>query len=63
MLLQSDGKTITLLPGMPHSVDVSFCLAAKGGITVEAEVRGGQLIKAVVLKNGKQVTEQYKIEF
>ena len=63
MLLQSDGKTIKILPAYPHDQDVSFKLAAKGGVTVEAEVTGGKLVKALVLKDGKDVTDQFAIEF
>lgn len=63
MLLQSDGKTIKILPAYPHDRDVSFKLAAKGGVTVEAEVTGGKLVKVLVLKDGKDVTDQFAIEF
>jgi len=63
MLLQSDGNTIKIMPGMPHTVDVSFKLAAKGGITVEAEVKNKTLTGIAILKNGTDVTTQFHIEF
>ncbi len=63
MLLQSDGKTIKIMPAYPHDKDASFKLAAKGGVTVEAEVKGGKLVKAVVLKDGVDVTDQFEIIF
>lgn len=63
MLLQTDKNIIKIMPGIPHSVDASFKLAAKGGITVEAEIKGGSLIKAAVFKGSYDVTEQFKIEF
>lgn len=63
MLLKCDEKTIRLLPGMPHNIDTSFKLSAKGGITVEAEIQNGNLKKIIVLdKNGFNVTKQYEIK-
>ena len=63
MLLQCDEKTIHILPAFPHDVDVSFKLAAKGGITVEAEVKSEKLEKVLVMKNGVDVTKQFTIKF
>lgn len=63
MLLQSEGNNIKILPAFPHCEDVSFKLAAKGGVTVEATVKGGKLEKAVVLKDNIDVTNQFTIEF
>lgn len=63
MLLQSDGRTIHILPAFPHNEDVSFSLAAVGGVTVEADVRSGKLQKILVLKNGQDVTDQFEIKF
>lgn len=63
MLLQSDGKVIEILPAFPHDQDVSFKLAAKGGVTVEAVVKGGKLEKACVMKQGVDVTDQFVIQF
>ena len=37
MLLQSDGKTIKIMPAFPHSLDAEFKLAAKGGIRRKTE--------------------------
>lgn len=63
MLLQCDGNTVKIMPAFPHSIDVSFKLAAKGGITVEAQVKGGKLISVVILKDNINVTNQFVIEF
>ena len=63
MLLQSDGSTIKILPAFPHSENLSFKLAAKGGIVVEASVQNGNLEKVLVLKNGIDVSDQFTIEF
>ena len=63
MLLQCDGSIVKIMPGMPHHVDASFKLAAKGGITVEAEIKSKKLVSIVILKNGINVTDQYHIEF
>ena len=63
MLLQSEEKNITILPAFPHDLDVSFKLAAKGGITVEAEVKDGTLKAVSVVKNGTDVTSEFNIEF
>ena len=54
---------ITILPAFPHSQDVSFKLAAKGGVTVEADVKDGELKKVLVLKDGIDVSEDFIIEF
>ena len=64
MLLQCNGQTVRILPALPRSVNASFKLAAKGGITVEAEVKDGKLEQAIVLnENGVDVTKNYRIEF
>jgi hypothetical protein len=63
MLLQSDGSTIKIMPGIPHNVDASFKLAAKGGVIVEVAVKGEKLEKITVLKDGSDVTKNFKIEF
>ncbi len=63
LLLQSDGNVFSILPAFPHSIDVSFKLAAKGGVTVEATVKDGKLKKAIVLRNGIDVTDQFIIKF
>lgn len=63
MLLQSDGKTITILPAYPHDTDLSFRLAAVGGVTVEAEVKNGALQSVAVRRNGMDVTDQFTIVF
>ena len=63
MLLKSEGNVITILPAFPHSQDVSFKLAAKGGVTVEADVKDGELKKVLVLKDGIDVSEDFIIEF
>ena len=63
MLLQCDGSIVKIMPGMPHTVDVSFKLAAKGGITVEAEVKNETLTGIAILKNGVDMTSQFHIEF
>ena len=63
MLLQTQGNTVKILPGIPHEIDVSFKLAAKGGITVEAKVEGGELSFVKITKNSKDVSENYVVEF
>lgn len=63
MFLQSEGKTIRIMPAFPHNKDASFKLAAKGGVTVEAQVKDGKLVKALVLKDGRDVTDQFEIIF
>ncbi|MBE6607906.1 MAG: hypothetical protein E7633_05090 [Ruminococcaceae bacterium] len=63
LLLQSDGKIIRILPAFPHSQEVSFKLAAKGGVTVEAKVKNGDLVDIMVIRNGENVTDQFVIEF
>ena len=54
---------ICILPAFPNNMDVSFKLAAKGGITVEAVVKNDKLLNVVVMKNGKDVTDRYVINF
>ena len=61
MLLQVEDKHIFIMPACPHSVNARFKLAAKGGITVEADVQNGALLHATVLKNGIDVTDEYTI--
>ena len=63
MLLQSDENTIKIMPGIPRNVDASFKLAAKGGVIVEAEVKGEKLEKISVTKDGSDVTNRFKTEF
>ena len=55
MLLQSDGENIYLLPAYPaENRIVSFRLAAKGGASVEAEIKNGELKKLkITAKSGK----------
>ena len=56
MLLQSDGENIYLLPAYPaENRNVSFRLAAKGGASVEAEIKNGELKKLkITAKSGKR---------
>lgn len=61
MLLQVEDKHIFIMPACPHSVSARFKLAAKGGITVEADVQNGALLHVTVLKNGIDVTDEYTI--
>lgn len=63
MLLQSDGRVIRILPAFPHNTDLSFRLAAKGGVIVEAELRQGTLTHVRVLRGDLDVTDQFVIEF
>ncbi|MBO5939553.1 MAG: hypothetical protein J6Q82_08695 [Clostridia bacterium] len=63
MLLQSDSKIIRILPAFPHNTDVSFKLAAKGGITVEAVIKKEQLASVRVLQGEIDVTHRFTIEF
>jgi len=48
MLLQADGKRILLFPAWPKDKDVHFKLHAPYNTTVEAEWKGGKLIKLTV---------------
>ncbi len=45
MLLQTDGKKIMLFPAWPKNMDVHFKLHAPYNTLVEAELKGGKLIK------------------
>ena len=63
MLLQTEGNVIKILPAFHHKIDVSFKLAAKGGITVEATVKDGELKKILVCRQGMDVTDQFIIDF
>ncbi len=45
MLLQTDGKRILLFPAWPKDKDVHFKLQAPYNTTVEAEWKGGKLVK------------------
>ena len=63
MLLQTEGNTVHLLPAFPRTADVSFKLAAKGGITVEAEIKNEKLLKCTILRNGIDVTNEFAIQF
>ena len=63
MLLQTEENVIKILPAFPHKIDVSFKLAAKGGITVEATTKDGELKKILVCRQGVDVTDQFIIEF
>jgi hypothetical protein len=60
MLVQSDGKTIHLLPACPLA-DVSFKLPVKGGAMLEVEVKAGKLCAAVLTSSTpKAMTLVYK---
>ena len=48
MLLQSDGRRILLFPAWPREMDVRFRLHAPGNTTIDAELRGGQIVRLVV---------------
>jgi len=48
MLLQSDGKTLYLLPAWPRNWNASFKLHAPFNTTVTGEVRGGKLTSLTV---------------
>ena len=68
MLVSSDGETVTLLPAFPKekAQDLSFKVAAKGGVTVEAKfengaptvvsLAGGGKDRVRVVFEGKEVT-------
>lgn len=45
MLMQTDGKRILLFPAWPRDKDVKFRLQAPYNTTVEAEWKGGKLVK------------------
>ena len=62
MLVESDGETVNILPACPLK-DVSFKLAVKGGIVLEAEIKNGELIKAQIIEgSAKNMKLLYKGE-
>ena len=63
MLLQIKDDTVHILPGFPHTLDVAFKLAGKGGLIVEAEVQEGRLRRILLTKDGTDVTGNYKVIF
>ena len=64
MLVQSEGKTVTILPAYPEEAgDVSFKLAVKGGAVVQADVKNQKLENICISRNGKDVTSEYEILF
>lgn len=49
MLLQTDDKRILLFPAWPKNKDVHFKLHAPYNTTVEAELKGGKIVKMIVI--------------
>ena len=49
MLMQTDGKRILLFPAWPKDKDVHFKLHAPYNTTVEAELKGGKLVRLKVV--------------
>jgi hypothetical protein len=54
MLIRSDTKRIELLPGCSWE-NVSFKLAAKGGVTVEAVIRDGEPVQVALYQKAGSV--------
>jgi hypothetical protein len=55
MLLQEVGDTLYLFPAWPREWDVSFKLHASHNTTVEAEMRGGQVVNVKVTPQRQHV--------
>jgi hypothetical protein len=54
MLLQTDGRTLYLLPAWPAEWDAEFKLRAPYRTTVEGEVKGGKLTRLVVTPESRR---------
>lgn len=54
MLLQCEGRQIHVLPAWPADWDVSFKLCAPYRTTVEGEVKGGKLVRLVVVPRSRE---------
>ena len=64
MLIQSEGKTVTILPAYPEKAgDVSFKLAVKGGAVANVVVENQKLKHISITKCGQDVTSEYEIFF
>lgn len=54
MLLQTNGDELLLFPAWPREWDVHFKLHAPGGTTVEAELKGGKVIRLKVMPESRR---------
>ncbi len=64
MLIQSEGKCITILPAYPEKVgDVAFKLAVKGNAVAEVVVKNQKLEYICISRDGKNITDEYEIFF
>ena len=64
MLIQSEGKTVTILPAYPESAgDVSFKLAVKGGAVAEVCIKNQKIEHLCISKCGQDVTKEYEIYY
>lgn len=64
MLLQSDGKTVNILPAFPlEKGDISFKLAIKGGAVAEVKIKDRKLVHLCITSNGEDVTKNFDILF
>lgn len=64
MLLQSDEKVINILPAFPVSKEnISFKLAVKGGAVASVRIENGLPVSVILMKDDKDVTEEYEIYF
>ncbi len=61
MLLQSDGENILVAPAFDG--DASFRLSAKGGVTVEAEIKDGKLVGVCLLTKKGVAPRSYRLFF
>lgn len=64
MLLQSDGKTVNILPAFPlEKGDISFKLAIKSGAVAEVKIKDRKLVHLCITSNGEDVTKNFDILF
>jgi hypothetical protein len=54
MLLQEVGRKLYLFPAWPRERDVSFKLHASGNTTVEAQLKGGKVVRVRVTPQARQ---------
>ena len=62
MLVECQGSVIRILPAFSKNIDVSFRLAVKGGLVVEACVKNQRLEKISVTKDEEDVTRKFTVE-
>ena len=60
MLLQSEGKKITLLPAWPKEWEADFKLHAPYNTTVEGHVKGGKILNLKVTPKSRETDVEIK---